>query len=102
LTAVIDKEEAIQLGEEAVSLALAGEDGKMVCVERLSSDPYLTRLTAIPVEQVINGGHLLPLSYINNDENFIDDSFLDYIRPLIGYLPTYSRLSFEKVLENNN
>lgn len=102
LTAVMDKEEAIQLGEEAVSLALAGEDGKMVCIERLSSDPYLTRLTAIPVEQAINGGHLLPLSYINDDENFIDDSFLDYIRPLIGDLPTYSRLNFERVLENNN
>ena len=99
MTSKIDLEEAIQLGKAAVSISLAGDTGKMVYIERISSHPYTNRVATVLIEEAINGGHLLPLSYVNQDENFINDSFLDYIRPLVGELPTYTKLDFEKVLK---
>lgn len=99
MTSNIDLQEAIQLGKTSVSLSLAGETGKMVYLERISSQPYTSRVATVPIDEAINGEHLLPLSYVNKDENFINDSFLDYIRPLVGDLPKYTKLDFEEVLK---
>ena len=64
----------------------------MICIERYSSSPYTTGLSTVPITEAINGGHPLPLTYVNDNENFINDSFLDYIRPLVEDLPEYARL----------
>ncbi|QTQ15393.1 diphosphate--fructose-6-phosphate 1-phosphotransferase [Treponema parvum] len=98
LISAIDIKEASDLGEQAVSLALAGENKKIVYVKRLSSYPYATSFDTIPIENVINGGHPLPLSYINDAGNFIKESFLDYICPLIGKMPLYAKLSNKKII----
>jgi len=97
MTSTLDIEEAIQLGEAAVSLSLGGKTGHMVYIERISSKPYTSRVAMVPIDHAINGGHLLPLSYVNENENFIKDAFIDYIQPLVGDLPTYTKLKFTDI-----
>ncbi len=35
--------------------------------------------------------------YINEEGNFVSDAFLDYLRPLVGEMPVYGRLSNKRV-----
>jgi len=35
----------------------------------------------------------MPDEYINQDANYVTDAFLEYLRPLVGELPEYTRLA---------
>jgi hypothetical protein len=42
--------------------------------------------------------HAKPMDdkYINDQGNFITDEYIKYIRPLVGKLPRYSELKYDK------
>jgi 6-phosphofructokinase 1 len=85
----LDRLEAYAAGQEAVSLALAGESGYMVTIERLSNEPYESTFGKIPLSEVAVKAKPMPLEYFNAAGNFVSPAFLDYIRPLIGELPDF-------------
>lgn len=96
----IDIEEATRLGCLAVKAALMGISEKMVSLKRISNKPYLTKETYIDIEDVSKTDSTLPTKYINKDENYIEESFLDYIEPLVGKLPKYSKLKMNLAQTN--
>ncbi len=88
----IDLEEAYQCGEEAVKLASRGETGVMVCINRISNNPYSISFGKVPLSEVAVAAKPMPKEYFNEAGNFISQSFLDYMRPLAGDLPDFVRL----------
>jgi 6-phosphofructokinase len=82
LASDVDKQEAIAAGKKAVLAALAGETGKMVCLRRLTSKPYVIDYTLAPVEEIANKEKKIPTSWCV-DATRLSDEFRDYVRPLV-------------------
>ena len=96
-------DEAYMVGAAAVRYALAGENGQMVSIERISETPYQSAPGLVPLEQVANIEKKVPREWINADGNYIETPFLTYARPLImgevnlpmrDGLPDYRPLDF--------
>ena len=88
----LDLAEARGCGREAVRLALEGSSGVMVTIERVSDKPYKSRLGTAPLKDVAVRAKPMPPAYINEAGNFVTGGFLEYLRPLIGEVPKYTRL----------
>lgn len=80
----VDREEAIDCGREATRAVLEGDSGKMVGIERVSSEPYEARLIRIPIEKVMLDERTMPDEYINERGNGVTDAFRSWCRPLLG------------------
>lgn len=78
-----DVEEAQRCGEEGVRLALQGESGVMVGMERKNTDSYEIQYKAVDVAQVCNQEKLFPKSWIIKDGSDITQDFVQYALPLI-------------------
>lgn len=94
----IDLEEAYEVGRAAVRHAVGGQDGTMVTLVRVSSDPYRWTTGLAPLERVANAERSVPDEFIGADGNDVTEAFLTYARPLIGGpLPPYVRLERARV-----
>ena len=78
----VDREEAIRTGERAVQAALEGVTGKMVIFKRVSQSPYKIELELADLSLVANAESTIPFSMMH-DSSRMDESFREYIRPLI-------------------
>ncbi|MFC2097648.1 diphosphate--fructose-6-phosphate 1-phosphotransferase, partial [Bacteroidota bacterium] len=87
-----DIEEAYQCGVEAVKLAEKGETGYMISIERLSNNPYQVKYGKVLLNDVAVKAKPMPKEYFNDKGNYINDKFIEYIKPLIGELPDYVEL----------
>lgn len=83
LISKVDQEEAIACGKIAVQYALQGLSGIMVCIRRLSSDPYHVDYFPGDVGEIANAVKAIPESMISNDEKLMDKSFIEYCLPLV-------------------
>lgn len=88
----VDLNEAFQCGVEAVKLAMQGESGIMVSIERVSDNPYTIAYGKVPLEKVAVSAKPMPLDYFNENGNHVSEKFYRYIKPLIGELPEFVRL----------
>jgi 6-phosphofructokinase 1 len=88
-----DVEEAYACGARAVELAAQGKTGVMVSIVRESNQPYRWSLDETPLAEVAAKAKPMPDEYINQDANYVTDAFLEYLRPLVGELPEYTRLA---------
>jgi ATP-dependent phosphofructokinase / diphosphate-dependent phosphofructokinase len=88
-----DVEEAYSCGLRAVELALAGTSGVMVSIVRVSNDPYQRTLTTVPLSEVALGAKPLPAEFITPDGTFVTPACIEYLKPIIGTLPEYIRLT---------
>ncbi len=90
----VDLAEAEAAGGEAVRLALAGQSGVMVALNRVPGPNYQLSLGAVPLQEVANAQRTMPANFINDHGNGVTPAFRDYARPLLGgpLLP-YARLS---------
>ncbi|MDD5459147.1 MAG: diphosphate--fructose-6-phosphate 1-phosphotransferase [Phycisphaerae bacterium] len=93
----LDIDEAFMCGLRAVELAAAGVTGVMVTLERQAGSDYICTTGTAPLKEVAVRAKPMPDEYINNEGNFINDKFMEYIKPLIGPLPSYTNLNFNKV-----
>ena len=91
-----DRDEAFAAGVEAVRLAASGRTGLMVAFERGPGPAYVCRCVAVPLTRVNEGKQRMPDEYLDPDRSFVTPAFLDYVRPLVGDLPRYGRLTFVK------
>lgn len=80
----VDREEAIDCGREATRAVLEGDSGKMVGIERVSSEPYEARLIRIPIEKVMLDERTMPDEYINERGNGVTGAFRSWCHPLLG------------------
>ncbi len=88
----IDLQEAYDCGREAVQLALSGQSGYMVTIERVSDKPYRTVFGKTELSNVAIRAKAMPKDFINDRGNFVTDKLINYMRPLIGEIPSYIQL----------
>lgn len=80
----VDRDEAILAGAEAARAAISGHSAVMIGFKRLSSVPYRMETTLVPIEETMLRERTLPLEYLNPARNGVDESYLEWCRPLIG------------------
>ncbi len=88
----LDVEEAYGCGKEAVRLALTGESGSMVTIDRVSDNPYRIAYGRTALSGVAVRAKAMPENYINERGNFVTDECIRYLRPLVGDIPEYVTL----------
>ncbi len=90
-----DIEEAFQCGVKAVQLAEQEDSGHMVCMNRISTEPYQINYEKVPLSEVAVRAKSMPRNYMNAEGNFPSPLFTEYIRPLIDELPEFTRLEMK-------
>lgn len=83
ISSATDLAESFQLGNNAVKLAEEGVTGSMVCVNRLSSDPYEIEYSHADVSKIANEIRSVPREWINEAGNDLLAPMYEYLRPLI-------------------
>jgi len=78
-----DSHEAYMAGQRAVQHAVEGVSGKMVTLERTSSDPYKCETGLADLVDVANGEKYFPVEWISKDGFFVTEEFRRYATPLI-------------------
>ncbi len=92
----VDLEEAYACGSKAIKLAEEGVSGVMVSIHRVSSSPYKVELRTVSLDEVAVRIKPMDDKYINDQGNFVTDEYIKYIKPLVGELPRFSELKFDK------
>jgi len=78
-----DSTEAFQSGGYALKLAIAGQTGQMVIMDRLSDDPYAVAFRGCDIDKIANIEKKFPLEWLTDDGSLVKKEFLTYCRPLI-------------------
>jgi len=80
---LVDAEEAYLVGKEAVRYAVLGKSGYMVSLIREDRTNYRIKTGLVPLADVANGEKHVPRSWINEEGNFVNHHFIDYVIPLV-------------------
>ncbi|MBF0431039.1 MAG: diphosphate--fructose-6-phosphate 1-phosphotransferase [Fibrobacteria bacterium] len=91
----IDLEEAYGCGVKAMELADNNETGIMVTLVRPTEGPYKTNYGTAPLMDVAVKAKPMPDEFINEAGNFVTPAFIDYLKPLVGDLGTFSVLQHQ-------
>jgi len=91
-TVNLDRREAFICGIEAVKLAEKGQSGYMIAIERKSNNPYKIKYSTVLLSDVAIKAKPMPREYFNKKGNFVNEKFIEYIKPLIGKLPEFVEL----------
>jgi len=78
-----DAEQAYELGQAAVELAIAGHNSVMPTIERISDEPYKYRIGMADLKDVANIEKFMPKDFISEDGFGITDKCKRYLMPLI-------------------
>ncbi len=94
----LDFQEAYNCGKQAVRLAIKGQTGVMVTMQRTNTgrQPYKIGFGTIPLKEVANHERPMPDEFISDDGLDVTPAFLKYLAPLIGDLPQYVSLAGKK------
>ena len=79
----VDINEAFMVGGAAVKAADEGDSGRMVVIDRVSDDPYMSAAGIYDVNKIANNEKLVPRSWVNREGNYVTREFIDYVEPLI-------------------
>jgi 6-phosphofructokinase len=80
----VDIEEAYQLGQQAVVIAVQDGSGYMSTLLREPGPIYRVRYDKVPLERVANSERSFPRHWITPNRIDVTDEFVAYARPLIG------------------
>lgn len=80
----VDRQEAYQVGQEAVRRLADNQTGLMITLNRISTSPYLCEPGAVSLECVANAEKLMPREYIDESGVLPNEKFKQYALPLIG------------------
>jgi ATP-dependent phosphofructokinase / diphosphate-dependent phosphofructokinase len=96
----VDLDEAYRCGIEAVKLAGREESGVMVSIKRISNNPYAIEFGKTSLKEVAVSAKPMPVEFFNSEGNHVSPLFIDYMKPLAGELPEFTRL--EKIFAKTN
>ncbi len=100
----VDLAHAEAVGRAAVDYALAGLDGFMPAIRRLSDDPYRWDIVPVEAASVADLERRVPEAFIRADGLHVTAEALRYLRPLVegevpvatcGGLPAYGAITFQ-------
>lgn len=104
-----DVEQAYIVGRAAVGMALAGQTDVMPGIVRVSSEPYVWRIDAIPLQKVANLERRPPKEFIREDGFGISPAARRYLAPLIvgedyppfapDGMPQFAKLAYRRVIK---
>jgi ATP-dependent phosphofructokinase / diphosphate-dependent phosphofructokinase len=80
----VDRQEAFQVGKEAVLQLADNQTGLMITLSRISTSPYYCEPGTTPLENVANTEKLMPLDYFDESTWLPNEKFKEYAIPLIG------------------
>ena len=84
VASLTDLQEAEKVGKHGAKLAFNNESGKMVIMERVSNNPYKIKYSSFNnIHDIANLEKKVPLEWIDQENNYVKDELIDYIRPLI-------------------
>lgn len=84
VASLTDLREAEKVGKHGAKLAFNNESGKMVIMERVSNNPYRIKYSSFNnIHDIANLEKKVPLEWIDQENNYVKDELIDYIRPLI-------------------
>lgn len=83
LTSKTDQEEAIMCGKLAVQYAVKGITGHMVCIRRVSNNPYTVEYFPGDVSEIANAVQDIPKTMFGKEGQLMDPSFTEYCLPLV-------------------
>ena len=98
----LDRDEAYTCGKKAVELALAGEHGVMVTIQRKKGKVYKAEYGTIPLGEVANHDKTrsherpLPDNFISKDGMDVTPACIAYMKPLVGELPETAALTIKR------
>ena len=78
-----DVQQAYELGQKAVELALQGHTAVMPTIERIADSPYRYRIGVAPLAKVANIEKFMPRNFITKDGFGITAKCRRYLTPLI-------------------
>jgi len=84
LASTVDIDEAYQLGQQAVQIALKSGGGFMATLVRQPDENYHVTYGQVPLERMANSERSFPKSWLTNARTDVTDEFVRYARPLIG------------------
>ena len=87
-----DVGEAEMVGRAAVTAAREGMRDVIVTLEREDGPAYKCRTGFAPLDQVGGKVRPMPEEYLSPSDNFVTDAFIEYLKPLAGDIPHFSRL----------
>ncbi len=79
----IEQKIAIRLSKFAVKSAINGVNKKIAVVNRISSNPFKYNFKLVDINDIANKERYLDDIYINKENNYINDNFIEYLLPLI-------------------
>lgn len=88
----LDRDEARQVGHEAVVRLVTGANACMIGLHRQYDNPYACILETIPLDQIGGQEKHLPREYMDISGTMIADSFRTYAQPLTGGFDSIFRL----------
>ena len=84
LASKTDLDEAFNCGKKGADLAYSGESGKMVYMDRVSTNPYKIEYKVFDdIHKIANIEKKIPLEWIDVDNNYVKQELIDYLKPLI-------------------
>jgi 6-phosphofructokinase 1 len=93
----IDVKEAYKVGELAVKYALGKYESGSVSIKREKGKKYKVYYEAVELESVARETRSMPDEFINSENNWVTEKFIEYAKPLIGKLPEIGVLRKYKV-----
>ena len=90
-----DAEQAYAVGKAAVEYALAGDNGVMPIIRRVSNTPFKWKIVKAPLDRIANVEKKLPPNFITADGFGITPAARRYFEPLIRgeAAPPYDKVS---------
>ena len=78
-----DNDEAFAVGEAGAKAAVSGATGKMAIIRRDSDSPYKYTVDMADIDEIANVEKKIPLEWIDRENAYVKQEFIDYCRPLI-------------------
>ena len=83
LASLTDIEESFAQGKKGVTIAAEGVTASMVCLKRISNDPYQVEYTYSAIKDIANEAKSVPRDWINDAGNDVKPELIEYLKPLI-------------------
>ncbi len=79
----VDREEAIECGKKAVELVLEGKTAYVPVIERISDNPYKSKVVGVEIDESILEAKQMPEKYIDRENYNVTKEYIEWLKPLV-------------------
>lgn len=93
----VDSVEARLVGAEAVKESVSGVTEGSIAIRRSPGRKYQVYFERVPLQNVAKNTRHVPAEFINEAGNDVTPAFIEYVRPIVGPMPSPGRFKGVKV-----